>query len=207
MQRKTIHEQCDRLRNLNAAPLRQMCKRFVLDHEHEIASAQPARPEGLNDRAADIWEPLFALADLAGGDWPQKARQAALSLSATAQENNPISSLLLDIFILFALAPEKRLFTRTLVDDLNARSADRPWSEARNGKPITDLWLAQQLRPYGIKPRTIWIGDDHAKGYVDEDFHDAYRRYLAKSEFEALKAEWEASDRPAPKNVEGHAQK
>jgi len=37
---------------------------------------------GLNDRAGDIWEPLLALADLAGGDWPGKARQAAVALNA-----------------------------------------------------------------------------------------------------------------------------
>src|SRR5258706_16149917 len=72
MQRKAIHEECDRLRNLVAAPLRQKCLRFVIDHRQEIADAQPQPPEGLNDRATDIWEPLLALADLAGGDWPQK---------------------------------------------------------------------------------------------------------------------------------------
>jgi hypothetical protein len=35
-------------------------------------------PSGLNDRAGEIWEPLLALADLAGGAWPGRAREAAL---------------------------------------------------------------------------------------------------------------------------------
>ena len=38
-------------------------------------------PAGLHDRAQDIWEPLFAIADLIGGSWPQRARTAALALS------------------------------------------------------------------------------------------------------------------------------
>src|SRR5256886_7189755 len=96
MQRKTRHEQCERLRKLDAEPLKQQCARFVLDHADKIAVAQPDLPAGLSDRATDIWEPLVALADLAGGDWPQKARQAAVSLSATAHESNPIGTLLTD---------------------------------------------------------------------------------------------------------------
>src|SRR2546421_9014950 len=44
--------------------------------------------------------------------------------------------------------------------------------------PELNQWLAQQLRPYGIKPRTIWIGDQQAKGYAEEDFHEAFRRYI-----------------------------
>ena len=52
---------------------------------------------------------------------------------------------------------------------------------------MTELWLAQQLRPYGIKPRTIRIGEQVAKGYVKEDLMDTFRRYIPKSEVEALK--------------------
>ena len=37
------------------------------------------RPE-FEDRNADVWEALFAIADAAGGDWPKKAREAAVAL-------------------------------------------------------------------------------------------------------------------------------
>ena len=84
--------------------LRRKCARFVLDHAEEIGKAQPEIPEDLNDRAADIWEPLLALAELAGGEWPEKARKAALGLTATAQEESPIGALLLDILVLLGLA-------------------------------------------------------------------------------------------------------
>src|SRR5437868_6792758 len=95
MQRKRPDEECERLKKLDAAELRAKCARFVRDHSAEIAAAQPSIPEELNDRAADIWEPMLVMGDLAGGDWPEKARQAALSLSASVQENNPIGSLLM----------------------------------------------------------------------------------------------------------------
>src|SRR5205085_10333839 len=113
MQRKTSKEPCERLRNLDATALRQKCARFVADHSQEIAAARPEIPLALNDRAADIWEPLLALADLAGGSWPGVARHAAVALTATAQRTNPIVSLLLDILLTFTLEKTDRLFSRT----------------------------------------------------------------------------------------------
>src|SRR5205807_2760589 len=60
LQRKTSLEECARLRDLIAEPLRQKCQRFALDNALAIAAARPAPEPALNDRAADIWEPLFA---------------------------------------------------------------------------------------------------------------------------------------------------
>src|SRR4051794_17238632 len=70
MQRKTPGQECEKLRNLDGTILRRKCARFVLDHSKDIGSARPALPSDLNDRAADVWEPLFALAEVAGGEWP-----------------------------------------------------------------------------------------------------------------------------------------
>jgi uncharacterized protein DUF3631 len=188
MQRKTAKEECERLRNLEATSLRRQCARFVADHESEIARARPEVPSSLNDRAADIWEPLLALADLAGGDWPERGRAAAVSLSANAQENNPIGSLLLDILVVFVQTEEDRMFSRDLVEGLN-QFGERPWAELRKGKVITELWLAQQLRPYGVRPATLRIAGVKAKGYVQADFGEVFRRYIPSSEVEALRAE------------------
>ena len=84
MQRKTASEACQRLKNLESTPLRRQCARFAQDHAQEIANASPEAPPNMNDRAGDIWEPLLALADLAGRPWPELARQAAVALSANA---------------------------------------------------------------------------------------------------------------------------
>src|ERR1043165_937572 len=187
-QRKTSEEQCDRSRELDPTPLKQQCLRFVSDHAAEIASARPQIPPALNDRAADIWEPLLALADLAGGEWPDLARQAAVSLSAGAQESNPIASLLLDIFIVFTLQKVDRMTPQPLPAGLPS-FGPRPWNESTRGKPSTDLWLAQQLRPYGVKPRNLRIGDQVLRGYLRDDLLDVFRRYIPQSELDSLRAE------------------
>src|SRR5205814_1055441 len=93
MQRKVPSEECTRIRELDTLDLRRQCARFVLDHTKEIAAAKPEIPRSLNDRAADIWEPLFVLADLAGGEWRKLARDAAVALAAGVEENGLISSL------------------------------------------------------------------------------------------------------------------
>src|SRR5580698_3045215 len=48
-------------------------------HLAELEKAEPPMP--LEDRAADTWEPLIAVADLAGGTWPGLARHAAVVLT------------------------------------------------------------------------------------------------------------------------------
>ncbi|MHB8744675.1 MAG: DUF3631 domain-containing protein, partial [Sulfuricaulis sp.] len=189
MQRKTPTEKCDRLRNLETTALTTQCARFVAAHAPAIAAARPDLPTSLNDRAADIWEPLLALADLARGVWPDKARQAAVALSASAQEDSPIGSLLLDIFLFFLAGRTDRLFSRTLVEGLNDLP-DRPWAEMLHGKEITEIWLAQRLRPYAVHPRSTRIDDTVAKGYWRDDFRKVFQRYIPHSELEALKAQW-----------------
>jgi putative DNA primase/helicase len=188
MQRKSAHERCERLRNLEPDPTKRKCARFVLDNAAAIGTARPEIPAELHDRAADIWEPLLVLADLAGGEWPKRARVAAMKLCANSEEANPIGSLLLDLFVVLAAIEGERVFSRTLVQALNQRP-NRPWAEARRGKPVTELWLSQQLRPYGLQPRTIWISGEQAKGYYREDLKEVIKRYLPRQEIEALKEE------------------
>jgi hypothetical protein len=55
----------------------------------------PDLPHEIQDRAADIWEPLIAVADLAGGKWPRLAREAAVALVAAASDTEPSLGLIL----------------------------------------------------------------------------------------------------------------
>jgi hypothetical protein len=200
MNRKTPTEKCERLKDMDTTRLRRQCIRFIRDHRNAIARAHPEIPARLNDRAADVWEPLLTLADLAGGQWPDLARQAAVGLSSIARENSPIGALLLDIHVLFATWKVERAFSRTLVEGLN-RVPDRPWAEARGSKVISEIWLSQKLRPYGIQPRTMRIGDSRARGYYASELLEACKRYLPPSEFvawsEELKEEAEQEKRHA----------
>jgi putative DNA primase/helicase len=196
MQRKHIDEDCQRLRHLQTTTLRQRCVQFVAQNQAAIASAEPEFPDTLHDRAADIWEPLLVLADLAGGEWPAKARRAAEGLTANAQGRSPIGSLLFDIFYGLLRGGSDRIFSRDLVAWLN-RFTDRPWMDLPGlrsvdpckRKEITELWIAQQLRPYGIRPRTIRIADNVAKGYIQEDLEGVFQRYVPRSELDNFKAE------------------
>ena len=144
------------------------------------------------------------LADLAGGRWPKLAREAALGLTARAQDHSPIGSLLLDIYLAFIYAKVDRMFSRDLVRELSGY-ADRPWVELRRGKTLTETWLAQQLRPYGVKPKTIRIGDGMAKGYIREEMMETFRRYIPRPELEAFLAE--QKERSAEANECGKEQK
>lgn len=185
LHRKTAEEQCVRLRKFDPGDIKRKCLRFVLDHAKEIASAEPEIPKELNDRAADIWEPLFVIADLAGGPWPQLAREAAMGVGAATSDSNPIAVLLFDLFVEFALANTDRLFSSDLVAVLNAHNG-RPWKDLLRGKPVDERWLARQLSPYGIRPRNLRINGRQAKGYCSEDMTDAVRRYVSKAEARAL---------------------
>lgn len=49
-----------------------------------IGDDVPEVPQGLGNRPASLWEPLFAVADRAGGDWPHRAREACATLEAAA---------------------------------------------------------------------------------------------------------------------------
>ena len=199
MQRKTRDEECERLRFMDATALKRQCARFALDHAEAIGKAQPLIPEGLANRAADVWEPLLAIADLAGGRWPELAREAALGLTVSARERSPLAALLLEILVLMASNAKQQAFSRDIVETLN-RYQDGIWAELRKGKTVDELWLSRQLRPYGVRPVIIRDGDRRARGYTIEQMKDTFRRYIPRADYEAFKKELveeKASDEPA----------
>jgi hypothetical protein len=160
-------------------PVRQKAWRWAQDNLQTLRQANPIMPQTLRGRAADNWRPLLAIADLAGADWPNRARQAALSLYGSTdpgeQENGV--QLLSDLRDVFDESGEARLSSKTIVARLIARD-DRPWGEWRSGRPITLRQIARLLRPFRIKPRDIRFGTKVLKGYERDQFADAWSRYL-----------------------------
>ena len=61
------------------AQLKAQLHAWVRAHLDQLEAAAPELP--VEDRAADTWEPLVAIADLAGGHWPADARAAVLALA------------------------------------------------------------------------------------------------------------------------------
>ena len=66
-----------------------------------------------------------------------------------------------------------------------------------------ELWLAKQFRQYGVRSKTIWIGEISAKGYLLEDLIGVFKRYIPRSEIEALKAEQVRSQPPPEGSKKG----
>ena len=138
----------------------------------------PDVPAALNDRAADNWRPLLAIADAAGGEWPVIARKASLALATEQNDDSIDVQLLRDIRAIFDERGVDRLASQDLVTALVALQ-DRPWSEWK-GKPMTANALSRLLKKFSIYPNSIRIGPstkDTPKGYMRVRFEDAWSRY------------------------------
>jgi hypothetical protein len=144
----------------------------------ELHRAWPELPDELDDRAQDIWEPLFALADLAGGDWPERARAAALTLSSNGErEDDSLSArMLADIRAVFCASGADRFRTVDLIDEL-CKIEESPWGDWY-GKTITPQALSKLLQPFRIKTMPIWVEGEKARGYKVMQFADAFSRVL-----------------------------
>ena len=151
-----------------------------------LKDAWPEMPPGVEDRNADVWEALLAVADAAGGKWPQAGREAAVALVADAKQSTPSLGvkLLEDLHSLFH--PKTKDNTHLPIRDLIstedilkglAAIEESPWGDLK-GKPIDSRRLARYLLPYGVKSKNVRIGDGIAKGYAREDLHDPWERYL-----------------------------
>ena len=138
----------------------------------------PGPLEEISDRMEEAWEPLLAIADLAGGDWPDRARQAALALSGRGEVEDSSIGVVLLAAVHDAIGDAPAMFTEDILDAINLNE-ELPFGGWSDGRGLDARTLAKKLRPYGIKPRgTIRIGDNTKKGYRAQDMRDAWRRYL-----------------------------
>jgi putative DNA primase/helicase len=154
--------------------------RFCADNRALFEASDPALPALATNRLADNWRPLFAVAEVVGGDWLQRAAAAfaKLAVKEDADSQGTGIMLLVDIQQTFAEAQAERIFSKELIEKLIAMT-DRPWPEANRGKPVTETWLANRLRPFEILSKTIRIGADRAKGYELAAFKETFARYIS----------------------------
>ena len=159
-----------------------MAARCASDNLVALREADPDVPPELHNRDADNWRPLLALADLAGGDWPELARRTARLLIQEdgTGEDSAGAMLLADIQGIFQELGSDRIATVVLLHDLHGME-DRPWPEWRRGQPLTPRALARLLKPFGICPDSIRLQNTVAKGYQLEQFTDAFERYVGGS--------------------------
>jgi hypothetical protein len=180
MQRRAKNEHVEAYRRRVHAPeghaIRNKLAAWARTIQTEVADAWPQMPAGVEDRDADMWEPLLAVADAAGSDWPNRGRVAAVALVADSKAGTPSLGIKL-------LSDIRTLYSHTYVmsteDILKGLHAipEAPWADLK-GKPLDARGLARMLGKYNLKSKNVRIGDSVPKGYAREDFEDAWSRYL-----------------------------
>ncbi len=151
--------------------------RLVADKTMQLGAIDPVLPNGVFNRLADNWRPLFAVAEVVGGNWPERCTDAFTKLTSAASktETDGLREMLLaDIQGLFQT---DRMFSRELIERLSGMT-ERPWPEVNRGKPITERWLARNLGVFSIHPKQLRIGEDNGRGYERADLVEAFERYL-----------------------------
>lgn len=180
LRRRRSDEPVARLRacqNVELDRLARKAARWGADNIVKLKCADPDMPETLQNRLADNWTPLVAIADRIGGEWPLRIRQIAERCAAAAKGISSEGTLLLEDIRGLFLAKEgcDRLASKEILSQLT-KMEGRPWAE--RVPPMSANTLARLLMPFGICPQTIRVGDITAKGYLRGHFDDAFDRYL-----------------------------
>jgi hypothetical protein len=182
MRRRSSDEPVEPFRHREHAPEGHALREELESWAAKIPSGRwPAMPEQITDRNADVWEALLAVADTAGGDWPKRARTAAVTLVTAVSQSPPGLGvqLLADLRSVFLRLGEERVSTETLLERLNGME-EAPWGNIR-GNPLDARGLARRLRRYEVGPKPIRDGAAVFKGYDATDFADPWSRYLTPS--------------------------
>jgi hypothetical protein len=194
MKRRKANETVEPFRDVDCGQEGRDLKQRLADWANDVLEGakrhRPGMPEGIEDRNADRWEPLFTVADMADvphrGGWGAKARDAALAFVRQEKEIEPSNGILLlehiyhifnhsDIYRQALQRDSEKISTRELLDEL-FKVDESPWSYI-NGRPLDERGLARMLGVYGIKPEKLRIGNDTPRGYYKAAFHDAWERY------------------------------
>ena len=120
--------------------IHRMCARWRDDHLAVLKNAEPDM-DGLFGRIADVWRPLYAVADAAGGDWPALARRSAQSLVSQTNVIAPGESLgvqlLRDCRLVFEEHGSPDYLPTSDLDCALFAMAERPWKTLSNGNAMT----------------------------------------------------------------------
>jgi putative DNA primase/helicase len=184
LQRAKPSEVCARFDPRHTKHEQELCRklaRWCADNFPQLEVADPALPDGVFNRLADNWRPLFTIAEIAGADWPQRVATALAKLSSRDDEEAQSIRIMLlaDIRQVFAKRHAERLSSSELAEAL-ANIEGRPWAEfGRNEKPLTATKMSRMLTRFGISSSTKRVGEETFKGFDLGQFSDAFGRYLA----------------------------
>lgn len=205
MQRRRLDEQVEPFRQRIHAPageaLRTELETWAAGQIDDIE--WPEMPPEIQDRAADVWEPLLAVADIAGFEWPELARVAAVTLVTSAREADPSLGVRLLADLRTVFADNKFQATGAILAGLHGLE-EAPWADM-HGKPLDARGLAKRLKEYGTKPIVKREGDYTIRGYERASLEDAWARYLPPLDATNVTSEtpetWSTPIGPSVRNV------
>ena len=155
-----------------AKPLHQLLAAWVATVMDQAAEIRPEPVDGLSSRSMDAWEPLLALAEMAGGEWPQRAKDAAAALSTNNPEAVSQDTMYRRLVVACdeVFAGQEFLPSEELVDRLKAHDSEWLWL---NSTGITTRRLAAMLGRYNVEPKRQTDGGVRQRGYTHEDIQRA----------------------------------
>jgi Protein of unknown function (DUF3631) len=156
--------------------LRRKLARWTIDNAATLATARPAMPAGFDNRVAMNCMLMFAIADLAGGDWPKQARAAFVKLMRQRREPSA-GKRLLAAFRDFFVQHGPDLASAEVQQWLTA-DKDSEWANFEGKGPISQWGISDLLDPYDIHPGYIHPGGKTARGYRIEQFETAFKHFL-----------------------------
>jgi len=168
-----------------AAMLREHLQAWADQAEADLLdpARKPVKLPELDSRRNEIWRVLFRVADLAGGRWPEAARDAARILSAGDRRADEASAGIKLLGHIRGIFEDERMSCGALVEALNEDEV-LPYGGWNNGGGITTRELGHKLSRYEIRAKPVRIDGERAgNGYERVQFEDAWSRYLPDLDF------------------------
>lgn len=177
------------LRKWQEDKLRTLGRTFTAVFDAITDDDMPDVPMPVEDRPADVWEPLLTVAELAGGDWSTRAQLACKVMTSEYHDNDDDRSrtvnFLQDIADAFTEYGDEHgnLHKGLLLSYLHLQD-DQPWGVA-NYK-YDGYALRRDLRQFSIKAKgSVRMANRPelgvTSGLTTDQFADAFKRYGIKS--------------------------
>ncbi|MFI8778784.1 DUF3631 domain-containing protein [Brachybacterium paraconglomeratum] len=166
---------------LHEPPLKDLAEaatEWAREHEQVLSEHIP-EDMPVDDRAADLWEPLVTIADVAGGAWPERARDAArhhTGADADDEDESVGIEMLRDIREVLELHHGDRISSKSLTDLLRGKEESR-WAE----EDLKARRLTITLKEFGL--RSVRMPGGAANGFWISRFEDAFARYLSPNSY------------------------
>lgn len=161
-----------------AEDLRGRMAAWALRHTGELKEAEPELPGELGDRQQDGWEPLLAIAEAAGGQWPQRARTAALQLYGRDVDDEDSIRLLEAVWRIFEDRQHPEIMSchdiATALNDME----EEPWNLWRRGQGIRPYDVGRILKEFHVVATQTRADKKRRKCVSYHDLCPVWSRYL-----------------------------